>query len=316
MDGPHGRRGARPVSARDRVRQAGGAMVGWWLPSVPLARVAVLRAAIYLFVVFDVLFVTNDVIGHGYAPALYQPTLFARVLPFPGPSVPLAWALLTVIVIGSLVAATSRLPRLAGGAVAVAFTAWMMNSQGFSYVSHDHMALIVAVLVLPTVGRARFTDTGSSQAAGWAVRVVAVATVLTYFGSAFNKWVRAGSPLAWANGSVFTWAILRRGSSWVRWTLDYPVVLVIGQWALLAAEFLSPVVLWLRGRWLLAAVSFFLLFHLATFLALGIHFLPTVVCWLAFFPLERVVPRVRQLASRVPPPGRLSGSTERARAAS
>jgi hypothetical protein len=151
------------------------------------------------------------------------------------------------------------------------------------------------------------------------MRTVAVATVITYFGSAFNKWVRAGSPWAWANGSVFTWAILRRGSQWVRWTLEYPFVLVVGQWFLLAAEFLSPAVLWLRGRWLLAAVSFFLLFHLATFLALGIHFLPTVVCWLAFFPLERGVPWLRRVGQRIPLlRGRLSGSsaTEQATASS
>jgi hypothetical protein len=307
------------VSGVDQAARAGRAVVGWWLSPVPLARVAVLRAAIYLFVIWDMLYVTNDVIGHGYAPALYQPTLFARVLPFPEPSVPVAWTLLVVTIVGCLVAAAGRLPRLAGGTVAVTFTAWMMNSQGFSYVSHDHMALMVAVLVLPTVGRARFTDTESSQAAGWAVRAVAVATVITYFGSAFNKWVRAGSPWAWANGSVFTWAILRRGAQWVRWSLDYPVLLVIGQWTLLVAEFLSPVVLWLRGRWLLAAVSFFMLFHLVTFLALGIHFLPTVVCWLAFFPLERVVPWVRGVGERLPVlRSRLRGSvaTEQATASS
>lgn len=318
------RAGGASPSRAGRLGQAGRAVAGWWLAPVPLARIAVLRTAIYLFVIWDVLYVTNDVIGHGYAPELYQPTLFARVLPFPDPSVPVAWTLLAVIIVGCLVAATGRLPRLAGGVVAVAFTAWMMDSQGFSYVSHDHMALMVAVLVLPTVGRARFTDGGSSQAAGWAVRVIGVATVITYFGSAFNKWVRAGSPWAWANGSVFTWAILRRGSEWVRWTLDHPYLLVIGQWVLLAAEFLSPVVLWLRGRWLLAAASFFLLFHLATFLALGIHFLPTIVCWLAFFPLERLVPWLRRGARRVLAlRGRLSGAgqgategTERATASS
>ena len=176
--------------------RAARAVTGWWLSPVPLARVAVMRAVIYLFVIYDVLYVTNDVIGHGYAPALYQPTLFARLLPFPEPSVPVAWTLLVVTIVGCLVAATGRLPRLAGGTVAVSFTAWMMNSQGFSYVSHDHMALMVAVLVLPTVGRARFTDTTASQAAGWAMRAIAVATVITYFGSAFNKWVRAGSPWA------------------------------------------------------------------------------------------------------------------------
>jgi len=273
------------------------AIAGWWVAPVPLARIAVLRAAVYLFVIWDVLYVTNDVIGHGYAPALYQPTMLARLLPLPGPSVTVAYVLLGLVIAGSLVAATGRLPRLTGWTVAVAFLAWMLDSQGFSYVSHDHMALVVATLVLPTVGRARFTDTGSSQAAGWAVRAIAVATVITYFGSAFNKWVRAGSPWAWANGSVFTWAIMRRGSDLARWTLDYPLLLRTGQWALLVAEFLSPVALFLRGRWLAAVVTFFLLFHLMTFLALGIHFLPTVICWLACAPLERLVPWARSQAA-------------------
>jgi hypothetical protein len=66
-------------------------------------------------------------------------------------------------------------------------------------------------------------------------------------------------------------------------------------------EFLSPVVLWLRGRWQLAGAMFFLAFHLANTVMLGIHFLPTVVCWLAFAPLERVaakLPRWRTAGSR------------------
>ena len=39
-----------------------------------------------------------------------------------------------------------------------------------------------------------------------------------------------------------------------------------------------------------AKVHFFLGFHAANTAILLIHFLPTVVCWLAFAPLERIVP--------------------------
>jgi len=39
-------------------------------------------------------------------------------------------------------------------------------------------------------------------------------------------------------------------------------------------------------------------FHLVTYLSLGIHFLPTVICWLAFFPLERIVPVIGRLRPR------------------
>ncbi|MFI2753170.1 hypothetical protein ACGIF2_07025 [Cellulomonas sp. P22] len=287
---------ARPAG---HLSRSWGAVARWWTSPVPLARVAVLRAVIYLFVVYDVLALTNDVIPHGYAPDLYQPTLIGRVLPFPTPSPGVGWFLLVTIVVGALVAATGLLPRIAGGVVAVAFLAWMVNSQGFSYVSHDHLALIVATLVLPTVGRARFTDLRPSEAAGWAVRAVQVATVATYVGSAASKISRTGSPWAWANGAVFTWAIMRRGSHLITWTLEYPWVLRLSQWGLLTIEILSPVVFWLRGRWLAVAISFFLLFHLATYLSLGIHFLPTVVCWASFMPLERIVPPVQRAWRRV-----------------
>ncbi len=46
--------------------------------------------------------------------------------------------------------------------------------------------------------------------------------------------------------------------------------------------------LWLRGRALLAAVGFWMLFHASTYLLLTIHFLPTAICLLAFLPLERI----------------------------
>lgn len=275
-----------------RVIGAGRAALGWWLAPVPLARVAMLRAAIYLFVIYDIFTLTNDVIPMTHAPDFYQPTMIGRILPLPTPTLALTQTLQVVIIVGALVAASGRLPRLAGWVVAAAFFEWMIISQGYGYVQHDHLALMVAVAVLPTIGRARFTDPGASEAAGWAFRCIQIATIATYLGSAIAKWVRSGSPAAWANGAVFVWALIRRGTELSRWATDYPLLLQIGQWVLLIAEFLSPVVLFLRGRALYLAIVFFLGFHLVTYLALGIHFLPTVICWLAFLPLERLVPAV------------------------
>lgn len=286
--------------ATGQLVTAGRAITSWWIRPVPLARVAVLRAAVYLFLLYDIFNLTNDVIPMAHAPELYQPTMIGRMLPLPDPSVPLAQALQWIIVAGALIAASGRLPRIAGWIVAVAYLQWMIFSQGYGYVSHDHLALIVAVAVLPTIGRARFTDSASSEAAGWAFRCIQVATIATYFASAIVKWVRSGSPAAWANGAVFIWAIIRRGSDLVRWTTDYPWLLQISQWVLLTIEFLSPVVLFLRGKALYLAVVMFLGFHLMTFLALGIHFLPTVICWLAFLPLERLpITRISRAPTRL-----------------
>lgn len=59
------------------------------------------------------------------------------------------------------------------------------------------------------------------------------------------------------------------------------------QWLVLCAEACSPLMLWLRGRALYAYVGFFAMFHLTTYLTIKIHFLPLVVCLLAFLPLEQ-----------------------------
>ena len=62
------------------------------------------------------------------------------------------------------------------------------------------------------------------------------------------------------------------------------------QWFSFAAELTAVVVLWLRGRALLAAAVFWMGFHVVTLAILYIHFAPTAICWLAFAPLERLGP--------------------------
>ncbi len=75
------------------------------------------------------------------------------------------------------------------------------------------------------------------------------------------------------------------------------------QWVGIIGEFLSPAILWLKGRWQLLGALFFLGFHAANTAILLIHFLPTVVCWLAFAPLERIVPWWRKRRAVVPAGG-------------
>lgn len=264
----------------------------WFMPQIPLARVAVLRVLIYLFVILDVLTISNDVIAHGWTPALYQPLWLARTLGLPPVSVLGAEILLAAIIVFSLLAAAGVLQRVSGWIVAIAFGAWMLYTQGYGYVAHDHMALVIAVVVLPTIGIARFRDVGVTSArAGWALKVIQISVVLTYFYSVLMKWIASGNITHWANGAVIIWALMRRGAEWSKPFLEMPGLLIAAQWATLAFEALSPVALFLKDKWLYAVVAFFCVFHLMTYLALGIHFLPTVTCWAAFLPLEKLVPR-------------------------
>ena len=264
----------------------------WFMPAVPLARVAVFRVFIYVFIIIDVLTISGDVIAHGWTPEFYQPLWLARFLHIPAVSVLGAQILLALIIVFSLLAAAGIFQRISGWAVAITFGAWMFYTQGYGYVAHDHMALVIAAFVLPTIGTARFRDVGTASArAGWALRVVQIAVVLTYFYSVLMKWIASGNIMHWANGAVIIWALMRRGAEWSKPFLEMPGLLIAAQWATLVFEFLSPVALFLKGKWLYGVVAFFCLFHLMTYIALGIHFLPTVICWAAFLPLEKLVPK-------------------------
>ncbi len=264
---------------------------GWYAPAVPLRRLAVLRTVVYLFVVVDVLRIGNDPIAHGDVPAdLYRPVLLRSWLHLPAPTHDSVRVLFAVLVVSALVAAAGRLPRLAGGVCLLAFLDWMTNNYSYSKIDHDQFALTLALLVLPTVGRARWGDGDdrTSEAAGWAVRMTQVGVVCCYALSAVAK-MRFGG-WGWANGAIFTWAFTRRGTGLTQLLLSVPGLVHLMQWVVLAAECCSPALLFVRGRLLWAGLAFFATFHLMTYLTIRIHFLPLVVCLTAFVPLERLVP--------------------------
>ncbi|WP_394216098.1 hypothetical protein [Brachybacterium vulturis] len=291
-------------------------------PALPLARVRVLRVLIYAFVVIDVLTFSRDVLSHAGNAGFYTPIALARLLHLPPVTAPVAFTLLVLILAGCAAGIAGWRPRLSGAVVAVAFWLWMLFSNSYGYIAHDHMALMVATAVLPTVAgverggpasggavpatgdaatgtAANGTAPTHSEAAGWALRAIQIAVVATYFFSVIPKILYSGSLANWGNSAILTWASIRRGSVLAHWLVEFtPWVFVPAQWAGLALEALSPVVLFLRGKALYVAVALYLGFHLSTLVLLGIHFLPTAICWAAFLPLERLrLPR-RTVARR------------------
>lgn len=267
-------------------------MTRWLFRPLPLARVAWLRTILSLFVVVDVLATTPWVAAHRDVPTeLYQPLLIGRLLHLPTPTHGLVIATEVAVLASAVITATGRLPRVAGTALALLYLEWMVIANSYGKVDHDRFAFLVALAVLPTVGRATRDDLTASEAAGWAVRCVQLAVVATYFLSAFAK-LRFGG-LGWVNSAVLTRAVIRRGTPLATPLLHHAWVLHLSQWGIVAFELASPIVLFLRERWVYFAVGFFLLFHAVTFAAITISFLPHVMCLLAFLPLERLrLPRL------------------------
>ncbi len=293
---PVGRRseehpGARPTNA----------VVRWFAPTLPEARVAILRTVLYAFVLLDIHTFVRDPIPLSRHPELYSPLLLARVLHLPPPSVPLTVGLYVVLLVSCIVAGANRLPRVAGFVAAAAFTWWTAIGMSYGKVDHDHMALVVALWVLPTVGAiaGRWRSRQLSAQAGWALKCVQIAVILTYFLSALTK-IRSGgwSLTSWPESSILLWAIIRRPNGLGQFLIPYPGLLRVMQWFAFVAELTSVVVLWLRGRALLLAALFWMGFHVFTVTILYIHFAPTAICWLAFAPLERLGPWARRVIAR------------------
>jgi hypothetical protein len=273
----------------------------WFMPVVPESRVAILRTVLYLFVIIDIHVFVRDPIPLSRNPELYQPLLIERLFHLPPPSVPLSVTLYLILVVSCLLAAANILPRLTGGVVAAAFTWWTAIGMSYGKVDHDHLALVVALWVLPTVGviADRWRSVERSAQAGWALKCIQIAVISTYFLSALTK-IRSGgwSITSWPESSILLWAIIRRPHGLGQFLLPYPELLHVMQWLSFTAELTSVVVLWLRGRALLAAAVFWMGFHAFTLAILYIHFAPTAICWLAFAPLERFGPWLRGVKAR------------------
>lgn len=258
----------------------------WLLGPVPAARVAWLRTFLYLFVVADLFLLRPWVADNGSIPGeLYQPLFIGRLLPFPTPTELVVAVVRYALIASALVAASGRLVRSAGAVVFVLYVQWMLIAFSYGKVDHDRVAFLVALAVLPTVGRARWDDRTPTEAAGWAVRCVQVAVVATYFLSAFAKFRYGG--LDWATGATLMRAVLRRGT-WLAEPLeDMPALLGAAQWGILAFELSTPIML-TGGRLARALLVAAIAFHVVTYAAIEILFWPHVMCLLSFVPLERI----------------------------
>ena len=269
-------------------------MTSWWFPPVPRARVAWLRRFIYGFVWLDLLVLRPWVRDHGDLPGvLYEPLAIGELLPLPTPTPTVVDLVFFALLLTSAVAATGRLPRVAGTAVFLLYLQWMVFAFSYGKVDHDRFAFLVALAVLPTVGTALHCDRGPDERAGWAVRCIQVAVVCTYFLAVLAKHRYGDGILTWVDSTTLVRAVVRRGTFLADPLLDAPWTLQTTQYLLVGMELASPLLL-VRGRvgrWMLYA---FAGFHAVTFACLGIAFWPHLVCLLAFVPLERLPDLIRR----------------------
>ncbi len=288
----------------ERVARATAAVGGWWFEPLPRGRVAALRVVVYGFIFLDVLVLRPWVMGHGDLPEeMYSPLFLGRALPLPTPTPLFVRAVAALLLVGAAVAMTGRAARSVGAAVFFLYFEWMIIAFSYGKVDHDRLAFLVALAVLPTVGRVRFDREAASrprdEASGFAIRCIQVAIVLTYVLSVVAK-IRFGGGVEWLNGSVLARAIVRRGSFVADPLLDYPWLLQAAQYLIVAFELGTPLLL-VRGRVGRAYLGATVVFHAVTFTFIGLMFWPHIVCLSAFVPLERLTVTRRLARARASP---------------
>lgn len=258
----------------------------WAFPLIATERVVRLRQLVYAVVLLDVFLLTAFPIGHGNVPAdLYSELPVRALLHLPQPGPVYVQALRAVITVGAVLGMAGVRPRLVGWVVALGMLDWLSNAYSYGKINHDHLALLVALFVLPLAASKASDARDVLEANGWTVRMIQLSVAATYFLAAIAKVREAG--WGWASSAVLVWAITRRGSELGRLVAQWPLLTYVFQWVVIIAEFCAPLMLLLRGRPLYAYVAFWFVFHVSTLLLLGIHFIPTVVCLFAFLPLER-----------------------------
>jgi hypothetical protein len=274
-----------------------GALNRWLFAPVPRSRVAIFRTLVYLFVIADLCYFTPWVRAHTDVPTeLYRPLLVGRLLPLPTPTPAVVWTVFWALIVAAAVAATGRLPRLAGWTVFALYFEWMVIAMSYGKVDHDRFAFLVALAALPTAGPARHRDRTPTERGGWALRVTQIAVVATYFLASWAK-LRIGG-IGWLTGATLAQAIVRRGTWLTDLLVDTPGLLVAAQFGIVGFELLSPLIFVTRGRWRYATVAFFYAFHVVTILTITISFAPHLVALTSFLPLEKPLERMRSKPHR------------------
>ncbi|WP_426566805.1 MFS transporter permease [Angustibacter sp. McL0619] len=257
----------------------------WLFAPVPMERVALLRLAVYAFVIIDVLFLHTSGFYHGWAdPVWYQPLHAGTIFHLPAATVLLVELLKWGSVAGAVVAMTGRYPRAAGWFVALTWAWYQYVAFAYGKVDHDRGDFVLALLLLPTVGTAHLNDKRLSEAAGFAIRAVQLGAIATYFLSGVAK-LRFGGP-EWVNSATLVRAVVRRGTPIGDMFLHTPWVLHAGQWFIMTAELLSWTIFILPERWRRLMVLGWYLFHATVYATITIAFWPHLVMMLAFLPLE------------------------------
>jgi len=123
-----------------------------------------------------------------------------------------------------------------------------------------------------------------SSDARWPIELVVVVLVSYYWKAGVSKLVDGG--LAWADGATLQFHLLTNRTAWGTWLAGFPSACAALSTFSLAFELGSPLAIVRPLRWVVLGAG--VLFHLGTWVFLGITFWPLVATYLVCVPWTRL----------------------------
>jgi hypothetical protein len=290
--------------------------VSWWLTPAPPERLACLRLSIGGFaLVYLAIRAANLVSVADFAPAQFEPVGLASLLaaPLPGWLVKLSVALAVAAGLCFTLGLLFEVTGLLFGVLLLWVTTYR-SSWGMVFHTENLLTLHVLLLalapaadVLSLDARRRAAVMPTADAAyGWAIRALSLVTVIAYVLAGVAKLKLAGGP--WLEGELLRTQIaydnLRKielgttvsplGPWLVRHQAVFAPLAVLTMFVELGAP-LALVHRRIAWGWVLAAWGF----HVGVLLLMSIGFVYqlTGIAYLPFFPIERVLGRLKRRRS-------------------
>jgi len=265
-----------------------------WFEPAPLADLAMARIVVVLILV---------VLDHGgraswvalAPPVVFKPIAFLETIGLAAQPSPVLVARVasienTLLVLAGL-GVVAR-PALAGIFVLQLLQEAWVNSLG--KVTHATVPLLYTIAFLALAPcdrvlsvrawlRGRPADSRSPDAR-WPIELAVVVLVAYYWKAGVSKLVDGG--LAWADGSTLEFYLLTNRMPWGTWLAGFPAACAALSAFSLAFELGSPLAIARRLRWVVLGAG--VLFHVGTWLFLGITFWPLLATYLVCVPWTRL----------------------------
>ncbi|GAB4340218.1 MAG: hypothetical protein OHK0038_19650 [Flammeovirgaceae bacterium] len=216
--------------------------------------------------------------------SFYKPISFLSWFNLPFPPVWLNWVMFSVIIVSSIFCIFRRYLFLSSLITTFIFLISQAYYQSFEKIDHGFTTFGYAALLMPFVAweRKKAIRYQQVEMSGWAIWLIQVSVVMSYFLSGMEKITVGG--LSWLEAEHLSTYLLFSNTSNAKWLLQYPFLIQMFSIFIVIFQLFSPLILFFRRFtvfFLMAGITF----HSCTkfFMDVGIWLSPWIWVYVFFY---------------------------------